>query len=128
MALSNIFNEPQREITESVIGIAVFAVVCIVWFFLADLAAVATWNPEFIDSGNRSVCPYPLWVFFWMFLIGVGTAVGLLLGIVLVLLTHRIGEDTCDLLCAMGVDPRPKLRRREELNYRTGEVRVTWRE
>lgn len=92
MALSNIGNEPRREITESVIGIA-----AVVLYIAADYLTVTLvfglTDPLLIVAGSLG---------FFIVTIGV---IPLLL-----LFTHAIGEEICDLLGR--ADPRPRQRYR----------------
>ena len=97
MALSNIFREPRREITESVVGIAAFAVLGAADWWFATWFANAVWVP-----GDD----------WWSWMV-VGLAFGALIVFGLLLLTlfvHYIGEELCDFLENRGVDPRPKQR------------------
>ena len=92
MALSNIFNEPRREITESLVGVALLGE----WFF-ADYK-FGCWF-----SGHASNCNIEDAVG-GMFLGAIATA-----GLALVLLlTHALGEITCDTLEGRGVRLRPQ--------------------
>jgi hypothetical protein len=100
MALSNIFREPRRELTESAIGLVVFGGVA-----LADYS-FATWLENyagyFPSSGNPHL-PWPLGM-----LIGIGVgifAVGVLFA------THEIGTAICNALQRGGVHLRPRQRR-----------------
>lgn len=91
MALSNIFNEPRRELTESVVGIAVFAAV-VTPLVIADYL-FSLWFHEATGGGTKG-CPWQLGM-----LLGVlFAAVGLLLISGLLGLTHAIGEDVCNAL------------------------------
>lgn len=99
MALSNIFREPRREITESIAGVAVFSIFAIpLWFF-------AVWFQ--IDIINR---PNPN-----LGDIVMGRVLGFLFGAVgygvifcLLMLTHEIGEGVCNALARRGIELRPK--------------------
>lgn len=97
MALSNIYREPRREITESVLGILVFSI-----FVFADYH-FATWFHEF-SGGARVGCPVPLG-----FVIGLFALFALVL---LLYITHWFGESVCDFLADRGLELRPKIRRR----------------
>ncbi len=99
MALSNIFKEPRREITESAIGI------------LAAVGSIAV----------TSVAVYYTGVFVHHFspqtplASCVGTAIFLLPATVVALIglavaTHAIGESVCASLAKRNLDPRPKQR------------------
>lgn len=107
MALSNIWREPRREITESAIGMAVATppIVAVVW----SAAWFAKWSgPE------NTVGSCPPW--FFRFFIGVVLASAALATVYFVLMgllvwTHGIGEDVCAFLARRGKDPRPKVRR-----------------
>ena len=98
MALSNIFREPRREITESLVGI--LPLIAFIWtsWYLTDWI----WPPEMrANSVDRA------------FAFGV-TMIILLVGVlilwVLLIVTHAIGETICDSLARRGLELRPKNR------------------
>lgn len=96
MALSNILNEPRREITETLIGL-----VPIVALLYCDYR-FALWFQAF-TGGPEKGCPWPG-----------GLLIGLLIfmfGLLLLLAIHFVGEEICDALANRGFDPRPKVRR-----------------
>lgn len=95
MALSNIFREPRREITESAVGLGLFSA-----FTFGDYQ-FALWF-EGVTGGHQDGCPW---------------SVGLLVGIALVLgsaiiiaVTHSLGEVTCNALQDRGIHLRPRKR------------------
>ena len=94
MALSNIFREPRREITESAVGIAAFALLV-----YGDYE-FASWFHEVTKPVGA--CPIPIGM-----ILGVIAA---LLGIGALFLTHAIGEGVCNSLARRGVELRPKRR------------------
>lgn len=95
MALSNILREPRREITETIVGIVIFAVfVYLDSLFAHWLNTFTVYNP----------CPIPL-----------GYLLGVLVTIIVALLTvliHAVGEKTCNALARNGLELRPKQRHR----------------
>lgn len=103
MALSNIFREPRREITESVVGLAIFGGA--VW---ADYA-FAGWLQEY--AGHRlysdgtiagDYIPWPL-----------GMVVGFVVGataLLTVVVTHALGDGICNALQNSGIHLRPRNR------------------
>lgn len=99
MALSNIRNEPQREITESLVGIGCLVVVLWLDFWGSSLV-----NTRFFpkDPGMIVVLvialPVTLFIFF---LIGMGTIYG----------THALGEKICGALARRGLELRPRERK-----------------
>ena len=101
MALSNIFREPRREITESLVGIAVVAVpLGLAWWF-------GEWLNEITSSYEEGAMPVFL-----------GFIVGCLLEFVTFLLvtgflelTHAIGDAICDTLERRNIHLRPRVRR-----------------
>lgn len=116
MALSNITREPQREITESVVGFALFGgFTSLDWWIASKLH---------IEGSTSPVAD------FWLFFI-VGVPLCLVLAVLgtigLVFFTHFLGKVACDLLRALRLDPRPKLRRHDRTDYRTGERITEWR-
>lgn len=102
MALSNIGREPRREITESVIGI----VAVVVWLGVAFLIA-RTFDPHYINAPNDYG---PSWAFTVSFVTLVVATIGPLLFFGIFCLTHALGEEVCDWLKAVRIDPRPKRR------------------
>lgn len=100
MALSNIFREPRREITESAIGISIFVGIVgldyIVVRYLKSLGKVKT-EGDFV--GAMLLIP--------LITIAIGIAIS-----GLALITHFIGEKVCDALARRELDPRPKQRYR----------------
>ncbi len=96
MALSNLRNEPRREIIEQVAGVAIFA------FYIAVVYGVVAWLGA-KTSGD--------WIFGMLL-----TAFGLpIVGAMLFLIAHglhALGEGVCALLANFGADPRPTERYR----------------
>lgn len=93
MALSNIFREPRREITESVVGIAVVGGLLYGDYHLAVGLSKLGANP----------LPIPAGMFVGIFLI---LAVSAVLAI-----THYAGEAICDAFAKRGLELRPRNRR-----------------
>src|SRR6185295_6238663 len=103
MALSNIFREPRREITESAVGIGVFALL-----YAAPGTVFAMWLGPYIAGGDCGItCSAILagLVIWPVFL----TATVLSSAAVL-FVTHEIGEELCDSLERRGVHLRPRNR------------------
>lgn len=103
MALSNIRREPRREITESILGILAVIVALGVDYFVSNWAHVKSLrviptNPVPIGAGMVLIplCLFVLFIF----------------GTILLYATHSIGESVCGWLSDIGMDPRPKQRRR----------------
>jgi hypothetical protein len=97
MALSNIFREPRREITESAVGIGI-----VVLFLFLD-SYFASWMQGLTVTSPGGRVP-----------IGVCYLAGLLALIVVALFlgfTHFVGEEICDALAKRGLELRPKIRR-----------------
>lgn len=96
MALSNIFREPRREITESAVGITLVSA-----FVFADYL-FASW---LVDEGTK----HPTEDLILGMVMGVGV-----LGIVVggTILTHALGESLCNKLEKAGIQMRPRTRRR----------------
>jgi hypothetical protein len=99
MALSNIFREPRREITESAVGITVFAAV------VAIPATIAWYTANSMIAYDPS-----LDLLSALFLAVLIELVGVFVVSVLALLTHAIGEAICDALADRGVELRPTRR------------------
>ena len=101
MALSNIFREPRRELTESVVGlvagIAVLGSIALADFLIA-LCLVRLLNGTIDVSMDE---------FRAAMLLGL---VVLLCMIPVALITHALGEGVCDTLQARGIHLRPRNR------------------
>lgn len=98
MTLSNTPREPRREITESVVGIAVVGIAA-----GADYA-FARWLEQYCGYDPRGVVEWP-----WF----IGMIVGLLIGlgfVIFLLVTHAIGDAICTALESRGVQMRPRRR------------------
>jgi hypothetical protein len=97
MALSNIFREPRREITETTVGILVFAIVAAPLAYADYLFAKAATKPE---------------DFYFFLFLGLGIAVIVsLAGAMLFAVVHAIGQGICNALEGRGVHLRPRQRR-----------------
>lgn len=96
MALSNVFREPRRELTESAVGILVF------FGGIALDYGFAVWFQGFSKDWGQGLCPIPIGMvfglIFFVLLLGLAT------------LTHGLGEVTCDWLAEHGVHLRPRVR------------------
>lgn len=99
MALSNIFREPRREITETLIGMTLFG-----GFLILD-HLFANWFYAYMVS-NPSDCPLAVCYFVLPF----GLLVTSVILYVMAKLIHWVGEEVCDWLDDYGFDPRPKRR------------------
>lgn len=101
MALSNIFKEPRREITETVVGLGIFLAVAapLVW------GESCLWNliRFYCKDTDVAVCLTVLCNV--LFGVGVGLSVLLLMGI------HQLGDSICTSLENRGVHLRPRVRR-----------------
>jgi Na+/melibiose symporter-like transporter len=93
MALSNIGNEPRREITEQLIGFAA------ILGFLALDYGVTRW------LGATK----PYYIVMIMMMVGV---IGVFVVGVVTIFAHSVGELVCEGLSALGADPRPRQRYR----------------
>lgn len=97
MALSNIFREPRREITESVIGI-----LAVVPFGYLDYRLASAWV-----ATSKNAPPFPL----ALIVIGLGFLIALIASVVFMLLTHEFGDWICNQLQTAGLHLRPRNRR-----------------
>jgi hypothetical protein len=98
MALSNMLNEPRREITESLVGIVMVTPLVVVDYYLGS------WLTSQFQPGQ---CPLTL---------GMIIAFGIeLIAIVFLVYaafaTHALGEAICNALQACGIHLRPRNRR-----------------
>lgn len=94
MALSNIFREPRREITESVIGVLALVPFCGLDWLVAK-EALGGWKNGWEMVGSL--------VFATIVIFLAALALAAVLAI-----THEIGEWVCDRMRNAGFDPRPK--------------------
>jgi len=103
MALSNIFREPQREITETILGAIVLAApmagLGFASYYLADIIS-ETDNIPFFGALLLSI-PFTI--------ISTTMLVGIVIAIFLAL--HKVGEDACDALERRGLHLRPRERK-----------------
>ena len=93
MALSNIFREPGREIVESAVGLTAFG------GFI--------WLDYWIASGFQDRNPGED-IFECMFLTFMALLFLLPVLVVILWVTHAIGEGICNMLEARGVQMRPR--------------------
>lgn len=104
MALSNIFKEPRREITETLVALSIVLPVA-AGFLYADYHfacrfSIATGDPRHAD------------VLFWL-----GMFIGFLAGLMVLMMavfaavaTHALGESICNRLQEAGIQLRPRQR------------------
>jgi hypothetical protein len=98
MALSNIFREPRREITETVVGVALITIPVVADYFAAlELQKL---------SGGWSEFPWPIGMLFAPLLVMAAAAVAFGLPLVV----HAIGEIGCEALEERGIHLRPRNR------------------
>lgn len=97
MALSNIFREPRREITETLVGVVLVGGFAFIDFKFAKFGCGA-------ESCKVGCITFGM-------VIGVIAAIvaGLLLG-----LMHWVGEEICNSLAKVGLELRPKARPQKE--------------
>ncbi len=94
MALTNILREPRREITETVVGLAI--IVPIVYLDYR----FALWFEE--ATGPDKSCPWPIGMMF-----GVMIAILIVMGAVAI---HILGTGICNWLENNGIQMRPRQR------------------
>ena len=99
MALSNILNEPQREITETVVGALLIA------GFIAGDYYLSQWTQNL--AGGWKEYPWPA----GMILNGLGMIIGSLLLLIIPFAIHALGEAMCNGLQSVGIHLRPKRKR-----------------
>lgn len=92
MALTNIFNEPRREITETAVGIAVTSIPVALDYEVASWL-MKTYPDDFI----------------WFGALAAGAGI-IIAGWVGLLIIHEIGDVACCLFEGIGVQMRPKRR------------------
>lgn len=106
MALDNIFVEPRREITETVVGLGAALAV---WFVIYWAARWFVWLDWITWSKTE---PLPVW--FAMMLMGIVVPVGFLLSLVVLGGIHALGEGVCAVLDKRGLKLRPTQRYQRE--------------
>jgi undecaprenyl pyrophosphate phosphatase UppP len=99
MALSNIFREPRREITETLLGIIL--AVALVWGDILLALSIANHTPQ--KETTSDIVGLAL-------IIPVTVVPAVIMGWGLLMATHFLGEKFCDFLARRGLDPRPKQR------------------
>lgn len=84
MSLSNIFNEPRREITETAIGLLIFSPLAVSDYFIARaLSTLDTTTPFFM----------------WLLIAAPACIAGAVLFVIMLsLFIHFVGEEICDIL------------------------------
>lgn len=100
MALGNIFREPRREITETIIGVAIVSAV-----IYADYC-FGVWLQS--QMSLRSDPTH--WDGFWVMGMMIGAA-GLSVSVILLFGAHALGEGICNRLQDAGIHLRPRQRR-----------------
>lgn len=102
MALSNIFNEPRREITETLVGVAVL-IVPVVAFVYLDYQFAVWFALATQDESGRGGAPIPVGM-----LLGIlSGAIAIIIGIGVAVLVHAVGESICDAMQRRGIHLRP---------------------
>ncbi len=96
MALSNILNEPRREITESIVGLIILCA------FMAVDYAFGVWLENV--AGHNDI-PWPIGM-----ILGIPATI-LLVAILFV--THAIGESVCNILQKNDIHLRPRDRKQQ---------------
>lgn len=96
MALSNIFNEPRREIIETIVGLAVMALPGYVTYLIASTYRL--WDPTL---------PYFLSLVF----AAISLFIMLMAVIGVAIFIHFVGEEVCEALDDRGIRLRPRDRR-----------------
>lgn len=96
MALTNILREPRRELTETVVGLALVGPLVVADYYFAAWLQSADHEPNPL--------PIPLGM-----ILGVSSLVGCVAVLVAVLMVvHVIGEALCDSLARHGRELRPR--------------------
>lgn len=99
MALSNIFNEPRREITESLVGIAIVSLgvgvcagfVALEWWFDPTLLLTDAVLKLLILAACGAILVFAVVVFLHV--------------------THALGDAACNAFQARGIHLRPRVRK-----------------
>lgn len=99
MALSNIFREPRREITESVVGLALAAAILVPLLWVDY--HFARWFEEITGGAGNGGCPWQLGMGLFGPMAGLGIMAALFA-------THELGDRACDALERRGLQLRPR--------------------
>ncbi len=108
MALTNILREPRREITETVVGVAVLLpLITLDWWLSSQ---VSVWGG--CDGHDTTFpCAASGTFYLWFFLITpFALLVGTIIGGLILFFIHEMGESICNLLEAHGIQLRPRQR------------------
>jgi len=103
MALSNIFREPRREITETILGAIVLAAPMAGLGFSSYYLAVIISETDNIPFFGALLFSIPFTIIYTTMLVGIVIAIFLAL--------HKVGEDICDALERRGLHLRPRERK-----------------
>jgi ABC-type phosphate transport system permease subunit len=103
MSLSNILREPRREITESVMGAGVVAVLLVPFFYGAYY--LGHWFVVATDAPDNARGVFGCMLFGTLGMAILVAAGGIFLGV-----THAAGEAICDALERRGIHLRPRQR------------------
>lgn len=106
MALSNIFREPRREITESAVGIMVFAIPAALYAWIVYI--ICRWIEGLsLRPDGTFGCPWGLAAIVVapaMMVIGFA-------GYMALIATHALGDAACNALQRAGIHLRPRVRK-----------------
>lgn len=104
MALSNIFREPQREITESLVGAVI--VIGLIW---ADYS-FGVWFQEYWGYYNFKDSQTKIYYVPWFFGMIAGAMLAIA-GVFFLFATHDLGDSICNYLEDRGIHLRPRNRK-----------------
>ncbi len=99
MALSNIFREPRREITESAVGLGIFGV------YAYGIYHAARWFND-ITGGSHHGMPIALAMLLTFF----ASILACMLFFLIIVATHALGDGICNALQKQGIHLRPRNR------------------
>lgn len=99
MALSNIFKEPRREITETLVGLTV----------VAPLIVLDVWWAHWLQALQPQNAP-PFIII--MVLVAIVMFVVFAVSVLALMGIHEVGEKVCDALARKGLNLRPTVRYR----------------
>lgn len=94
MALSNIFNEPRREITETAVGLTICAPFVVLDYYLS-----VYWQSHDRDT---------VWFGLYLLIVGMGLIGGAAVLALLTVVAHALGERLCNVLQDRGIHLRPR--------------------
>lgn len=107
MSLSNIAKEPRREITESIVGVIVTALIATPLLY-CDYRLSIWFEAITNDDKGHGGCPWLAGMVLLPLAAAIGAFAVVFVSMILATLTHEVGERVCQLLDDFGIRLRPR--------------------